>query len=374
MEFWTIGNKAGLLFYVIAITYFGERTESSWFTLAYLGYLIFNMAIPLFKARWPKMAFILLSAACVVACAIRLHPLFLILLPVNLCELASLFTRRRGIAFLAVAAPVPFLTPATMPVYVLCAFLSFLLYAGNRVHTDKLRALEDERESLRHDLQRLTRSLSENNEYIRQSAYTIKLEERNRLSQRIHDEVGHAMAGALIQMEASKRLLASNREKAEELLQNAISISKEGLERIRLTLKNVKPKSEELGINRLRLFVDELSAKHGIDAHLTYDGDLEVITPIQWKIIQQNATEAATNSLKYAQATKLQFEVQVLRTVIKAVVADNGRGAPKIVKGIGIVGMEERAASAGGTVIVDGTRGFSVTTLLPGGSVPHTDA
>ncbi|MBB6675013.1 sensor histidine kinase [Cohnella nanjingensis] len=368
MDFWTIGNKAGLLFYIIAVLYLGASDNTAWLTLAYLSYLSLNMAIPLFKRKHPKQLMIFLSAACVVYCAVRLDPLFIVLLPVNIYEFVSLHVRRRRYALLTMAVPALFVPQAMLPIYVLAAFLSYLLYAGNRVHMDKLKAYEDEREAMRDDLQRLSRALNENNEYIRQSEYTIKLEERNRLSQRIHDEVGHAMAGALIQMEASKRLMASDRDKASELLQNAIAISKEGLERIRLTLKNMKPRSEELGINRLRLFVDELSAKHAIDAKLTYEGNLDVITPIQWKIIQQNATEAATNTLKYGQATEIHFEVKVLNTVIKALVADNGRGAPKIVKGIGIVGMEERAASAGGTVIVDGARGFSVTTLLPYGS------
>jgi signal transduction histidine kinase len=54
-----------------------------------------------------------------------------------------------------------------------------------------------------------------------------------------------------------------------------------------------------------------------------------------------------------------------MRAMIRSVVADDGQGAPRIVKGLGLAGMEERAAAAGGTVIVDGSRGFSVTTLLP---------
>ncbi|MCY8016369.1 sensor histidine kinase, partial [Bacillus haynesii] len=44
---------------------------------------------------------------------------------------------------------------------------------------------------------------------------------------------------------------------------------------------------------------------------------------------------------------------------------DNGKGRQKIKKGMGIIGMEERAASVNGKVIVDGSNGFSVTTLLP---------
>ena len=59
------------------------------------------------------------------------------------------------------------------------------------------------------------------------------------------------------------------------------------------------------------------------------------------------------------------MKVTVLNTFIKAVVSDNGKGAAKVVKGLGIVGMEERTAAVSGTVIVDGTNGFSVTTLIP---------
>ena len=79
--------------------------------------------------------------------------------------------------------------------------------------------------------------LRENKEFIRQSEYTYKLEERNRLSQEIHDKIGHSMTGALIQLEAAKRVLDIDKEKASELLQNAINISKDGIENIRLTLK-----------------------------------------------------------------------------------------------------------------------------------------
>ncbi|MCV5791418.1 histidine kinase dimerization/phosphoacceptor domain-containing protein, partial [Escherichia coli] len=97
----------------------------------------------------------------------------------------------------------------------------------------------------------------ENKEYIRQSEYTFKLEERNRLSQEIHDKIGHSMTGALIQMEAAKRLMEIDKEKSAELLQNAIYISKDGIESIRITLKNMKPPTEQIGIHRMKLFIEE---------------------------------------------------------------------------------------------------------------------
>ncbi|USG66600.1 histidine kinase [Brevibacillus ruminantium] len=371
MEYWTIWNKATVLGYIITASFLAHLTSeiSPWLILGYLLYLAVNITIPIFKKTKPKQMLVGLSAVLVVTSGICLEPLFLLLLPIHVYELSSWSGTRTIYAFLIMLILLFLIPLELIPLYLLSGLLSYLLFAGVHELGDKLRRMEEEREKMRADLQRLTRSLSENNEYIRQSAYTIKLEERNRLSQQIHDDVGHAMAGALIQMEASRRLLAINQDKASELLGNAIAIAREGLERIRLTLKDVKPRPEEMGINRLRLFVDELSAKETVTATLTFDGDIDVISPLQWKIIQQNATEAVTNSLKYAKATAINIEVQVLNKLIKAVVSDNGIGVDKVVKGLGILGMEERAASVGGTVIVDGNKGFRVTTLLPYGNL-----
>ncbi|CAM3636837.1 histidine kinase [Cohnella lubricantis] len=366
MDLWIIGNKLGLLVYIILSVSILPKTGTPWDILAYLIYLCVNVTIPIFRndARIQQLLSAC-SAVLVVYFAYRLDTSFVLLLPVNLYELVLLWEGRRRIALAISLIPLVMIPREELPVYILSTFLSFLLYTGLRLQMERLKRVDEERETLRLEMQNLSHLLNKNQEYIRQSEYTIKLEERNRLSQQIHDEVGHAMAGALIQMEASRTLLAANPDKSAELLGNAISISKEGLERIRLTLKDMKPRSEELGIHRLRLFADELSAKHALKATVTHEGNLDVITPMQWRIIHENATEAVTNSLKYGHASAIEIEVRVLNRMIRSSVSDNGIGARKIVKGLGIVGMEERAASVGGTVIVDGAHGFRVTTLLP---------
>ncbi|KYD09140.1 hypothetical protein B4102_2667 [Heyndrickxia sporothermodurans] len=224
---------------------------------------------------------------------------------------------------------------------------------------------ESQLDLMRKNIQKLTKHLNENKEYIRQSEYTVKLEERNRISQEIHDKIGHSMTGALIQMEAAKRLMELDKEKAEELLQNAINISKEGIENIRMTLKNMKPPTEQVGIHRMKLFIDEFSAKHDLNTTLTHNGNLDTISPIQWKIIHENVTEALTNTMKYSDASHVSVDIKVLNKLIRVEVKDNGKGAEKIKKGLGIIGMEERTAAINGKIIVDSTHGFSVTTLLP---------
>lgn len=368
MELWLLGSKSALLLFIGYMLYGTPHDESfrPAYMLVLLVYTCLSFGIPpLRRIKMASLAVSALSGALAVYGALELHPLFLLLAVPNLYEAASGIGAANWQSAVVLAAAAWLLPAQDRPVYGLAAALCLMLYISTCRLQARLALREEERDKLQDDARRLTRALADNEEYARQSEYTIILEERGRLSQQIHDEIGHSMAGALIQMEAARRLLDTNREKAEELLGNAIVISKEGLERIRLTLKQSKPPAEQLGIGRLQLFVDELSARQDIRATLNYAGDLDTITQLQWRIIQANVTEAVTNSLKYSGAESIAVEVLVLNKFVKAVVRDDGRGADKVVKGLGIVGMEERAASEGGTIIVDGSRGFSVTTLLP---------
>ena len=46
-------------------------------------------------------------------------------------------------------------------------------------------------------------------------------------------------------------------------------------------------------------------------------------------------------------------------------IKDNGIGSQKIIKGMGLSNLEERVAESKGTVILDGSNGFSVIILIP---------
>src|SRR5699024_3041493 len=107
-------------------------------------------------------------------------------------------------------------------------------------------------------------------------------------------------------------------------------------------------------------------AKHDKHTFLTYHGDMEQISVMQWKVIQENVTESLTNSLKHAiGSTRIDVDIRTLNKLIRVEVRDNGQDADTLQKGLGIIGMEERTASIDGKIIVDGKNGFSVTTLLP---------
>jgi signal transduction histidine kinase len=365
MEFWLISSKLILLVYLVLNYVHNPGANIPWIVFSSLLYLCINMALYIVKKEVLKKIILLFSIIHILISFFVVLPMFILLLPISLCELAAYYLHNKILLSILVLIPAAMLDDTVVFQYGLAAAFSLLIFLMAQKLISQVVKQEMQLDQMRKDIQKLSKNLNENNDFIRQSEYTFKLEERNRLSQVFHDKIGHAMTGALIQMEAAKRLLNSNPDKAIELLQNAINISKAGIESIRITLKNMKPPTQQMGINRLKLFIEELSVKHSIHTPFVYQGNMERITPIQWKIIQENVTEALTNSLKYSEATIISVEIHVLNTMIRAVVKDNGKGVEKITKGLGIMGMEERTASINGTIIVDGTDGFSVTMLLP---------
>lgn len=365
MEYWIIFTKIALLVFIAFQCVQANVSHISWVVLAFLIYFCANITLYLFKNNPAKRVLYFLSIVIAIVAYLGVNPLFGLLLPLSIAELAAGFIDRNITILLLSLLPILYINTSLQPIYGLLACLSFLIFKITSIYGEKLAKNEAQIDSMRKKLQKLTKNINENTEYIRQSEYTFKLEERNRISQEIHDKIGHSMTGALFQMEAAKRLFLTDQQKATELLQNAINISKEGIENIRLTLKNMKPPTEQVGIHRLKLLIDDFNAKQQIKTVLTHEGNLDIIEPIQWKIIHENVTEALTNALKYSHATQVSVDLKVLNKVLRVEVKDNGAGTDTIKKGLGIIGMEERTASVNGKIIVDSTHGFSVTTLLP---------
>ncbi|MFF2890823.1 sensor histidine kinase [Paenibacillus sp. NPDC057967] len=364
-ENWTLMFKLVLLLYVTGSIYLSESGLTGWYTAAVLLYISLDLFTHIMRSVTMQGVGAAVSILFIIAISYELNPLLALLIPVNLHRLAVPLLRHPAPVLLLMLAPILLLPKELYTSYGLAAAFSYLFLTVLSAYTDKSRAYRSTLEAMREEQYRLKKQLQESMEHRRQSEYMFKLEERNRLSQEIHDRIGHSMTGALIQMEAAKRLYATDAVRSAELLQNAIHISKDGIEQIRQVLKSMKPLNEQLGMNRMRVLADEFAATHEMETQLTYEGDLDRIEPLHWRILQQNVTEALTNTVKYAEATVVSIHIQVLHTMIKASVSDNGAGASKVIKGLGIVGMEERTAAVSGKIIVDGSKGFAVTTLIP---------
>ena len=115
--------------------------------------------------------------------------------------------------------------------------------------------------------------------------------------------------------------------KAGEMVMNVTENLKNGMESIRSTLRAIKPAPEQLGINRMKLILEEFALNNSVETDLSYEGRLDAITHMQWRILTDNMREALTNSLKYSSATAVRVRIDVMNKLVKMEVRDNGKGS-----------------------------------------------
>lgn len=219
-------------------------------------------------------------------------------------------------------------------------------------------------EKLEVDNRDLTRTIIRNRDFEVEKEYQLKLEERSKIAQKLHDELGHTISGSIFQLEAVKILLESDISRAGKMIDSVSDVLNSGINSIRDSLKVIKPSRQDIGLQNIKRLLAEFEAKSGIKAESKTSGDTSLITNKMWSVIHCNLKEALTNVLKYSGANNLHFSIDIYNKIIKVLIKDDGVGSKLVKPNMGLSGMEERMSELSGTLIVDGSKGFSVTMLF----------
>ena len=190
------------------------------------------------------------------------------------------------------------------------------------------------------------------------------LEERTQLSQALHDRLGHGINGSVYQLEAAKLLMDKDSSRSQAMIQAVIDQLRTGMDQIRLLLRQKQPEKYVLATSQLEILCQNCREK-GIQASLITEGELSRIPTSYLELILDNAYEAVSNALKYAQCTKIEIRLCVLNKVLRCSISDNGIGCSKIVDGMGIAGMRKRVREANGILDFSSDAGFTINMLLP---------
>src|SRR5919106_5827521 len=190
-------------------------------------------------------------------------------------------------------------------------------------------------------------------------------DERRRVAQELHDEVGQTLTAIVLQLERLRR-------RAPEDLKNELEDVREGargsLEDVRRIAQRLRPEAlEDLGLSAaLETLCDRLSEQSGIAVSAHLQRDAVSITPEMELVVYRVAQEAMTNALRHAQASNVQVELRRGNGRLTLRVLDDGVGLQRRDAGSGIQGMRERALLVGGRVHVRGLdRGTEVRLELP---------
>ena len=173
--------------------------------------------------------------------------------------------------------------------------------------------------------------------------------ERNRIAGEVHDTAGHTLT--MIQSYMKLALISSEKEekeKVEEYLTEAKRLSGDGIRELRQSINQLKKEaSYELvtqGIMQLAAQVKE------IEVEVTVQGEDSEKYSHLTRVLYESVREIITNTLKYAQGTRMDIILRFQENAVELVVADDGRGCEEIVDNNGLYGIRKRIKEAGGDV------------------------
>ncbi|MBS2937327.1 sensor histidine kinase [Nocardioides sp. J2M5] len=195
----------------------------------------------------------------------------------------------------------------------------------------------------------------------------VRRDERERLARDLHDTVAHHLTAIAISAQAGLAVADTDPEAAKRALRR---IDEEASRTLAETRTVVRALREEGDVPERPL--DDLAGLAGagdggpaVDVRLD---DVDGLSPTTAAALHRIAQEAVSNARRHA-LDPTRVDVRVVRrgTDVELTVHDDGRGRPPQGAGFGIVGMTERAALLGGTLVAGPATGggWTVRAVLP---------
>lgn len=198
--------------------------------------------------------------------------------------------------------------------------------------------------------------------------------ERARISREIHDISGYIFTNLIALMDAAGSLPPDDRETLLDLVGTARKQAQEGLQETRAALRKLRDEKPRMADNAraMHKIVSIFRTVAGIDVDLEL-GNLPRLLPTELNLTLYRAIqEGLTNAVRHGKATAVRIRFWVDDDLVRLSIADNGRGADELTKGIGLSGMEERVGSLGGSVRTGRSPegGFLLSVDVPLGTGP----
>jgi two-component system sensor histidine kinase UhpB len=223
-------------------------------------------------------------------------------------------------------------------------------------------------------LERLNRELELSHERLRalsRRLFEVQEEERRRLARDLHDDVGQALTALKIQLESVAR--AGAEAAARSRVDECVDTVQHTLERVRqLSLSLRPPQLDDLGLAAaVRSHLDRQARVAGLQAHFETEEAPQELAPDTETACFRVAQEAINNVLRHARARNLWVRLFTAGGRLAISVRDDGRGfdldsvRERSANGssLGLIGMEERMALAGGSFELRSAPGQGTTLL-----------
>lgn len=194
--------------------------------------------------------------------------------------------------------------------------------------------------------------------------WRVQEDERRRLARELHDQLGQVLTALIHRLE---RVDGEGRDACMELARHALDDVRELSRLLR------PPVLDDLGLAAaLKWLARRTRENAGLDVVVRVSDEFDGLDPDVETLLFRIAQEALTNVVKHAQASRAELRLHRAGNRIELRVRDDGRGfdpvelAARDERGVGLAGMQDRAALFGGKLVVGAApgRGTTVTAVL----------
>ena len=223
----------------------------------------------------------------------------------------------------------------------------------------KILGLEAEGSAARLALQNLSARLVEAQE-----------QERRSISRELHDEVGQALTGVLVELANLSQLIRADNTAAAGKIGEIKHEVEQSIRVVRNMALLLRPSMlDDLGlVPALEWQAREVSKRSGIrvkvDAAMVSEALPEEHKTCVYRIVQ----EALHNCVQHAEAHNVKITVEQQESGLRLAIEDDGKGfTPQRERGMGLLGIQERVSHLGGAFTVDSApgRGTALHVTLP---------
>jgi two-component system sensor histidine kinase UhpB len=181
-------------------------------------------------------------------------------------------------------------------------------------------------------------------------ALSAQEEERGRIAQELHDEIGQTLTAVLLDL---KRVAAQSPPAVREQLLQVQETTRNSLDEIRRIARRLRPGVlEELGLaTALKSLAAEFTAS-GVKVRFESDPDLPDLGRDAELVLYRVGQEGLTNVARHSGARQARLTLRRAGGGVELRIEDDGRGLGGALEGAGLRGMRERAMLIGADLSV----------------------
>jgi signal transduction histidine kinase len=195
-------------------------------------------------------------------------------------------------------------------------------------------------------------------------------EERRSISRELHDEIGQMLTGLRMEFRSLAKMHNVPSDQFQSRIEQGKTLLDQALQGVRDIAMGLRPSMlDDLGLEAaLQWQVRDFCRRHEIPVNITVRTSLGDLHERDKTNLYRIVQEALTNCARHSKAKSISIVVDRENGSLRLVVRDDGVGfrPGKNGKGLGLVGIQERAREMGGSMSIESSsRGTALTVVMP---------